>query len=251
MRVVFLLVVVFLTITRANIIDDDKTVASNKENPITPALKQRLLRLHELSAMPTVNQLLQMQQMLEEGYHDEARVIKRIKGLLVKYEQQIHSMCNQFLVSPVTESTSSSLTETVLFLMLDDHTLFLKYMTPREQHELKKAVARYRKLPWPLNKEALEDAVKMLTVARTTRDMVNRLSVMEVYHGELVETTLRKLHTIAKKRTGKLHGNREDARAELQEELEHALFQFKQVGLVDKQDMLLILGLWDYINQQE
>jgi hypothetical protein len=223
-------------------------------SPITPQLHKRLLKLQQLSAIPTVNQLLQLQVLLESGHSDEPRVIKRIRELLVKYEQQVYSMCNQFLVTRLDETTPASLVETVLFLATDDSDLYGKYMTPRERRRLKKAVERYHQLPWPLSKDALVDAVAQLSVARTLREMVTRLHAPELdMASQLIPVCLKKLHSIAKKvRIGVLDSaGKEEARLELVQEIEGALAELQQLGMMDRGHLRLILGLWDFVNERE
>lgn len=233
-------------------LDKGTIVKHGALSPITPLLYKRLLRLKQLSAIPTVNQLLQLHTLLESGHSDEPRVIKRIKELLVKYEQQVYSMCNQFLVTRLDETTPASLVETVLFLSTDDPNLYGKYMTPRERRLLKKAVERYHQLPWPLSKDALNDAVAQLSMARTLREMITRLHTPELdMASELVPFSLKKMHLIAKKM--KVDGldttGREEARLELVEEIEGALGEFQLLGIIDKAQLQLILGLWDFINE--
>jgi hypothetical protein len=179
------------------------TVAAAGPAPlVSPQLHQRLVTLQRISNdIPTVRMILVLLE--RDPAHQEPQVVKRLIKLIDSYRQQVISLTSLYVETRVTEQTSQTLTDVVLFLAQDDRSLFLRYMTRKEQRKLVVLIERYRASHWPENRQALEDVVVLLRAAKTLRDMIVRLGTpLDVRVPEtrtLVRETLSKMKQVCRR----------------------------------------------------
>ena len=190
-----------LTVLFLFVIVIDATASSSVLVP--PQLHQRLVTLQRLSNdIPTVRMILVLLE--RDPAHQEPQVVKRLVKLIDSYQQQVISLTSLYVETPVTEQTSHTLTDVVLFLAQDDCSLFLRYMTRKEQRKLVVLIERYRASHWPENRQALEDVVVLLRAAKTLRDMIVRLGTqLDTRVPEtrtLVRETLSKMKQVCRRR---------------------------------------------------
>jgi len=236
---------------------------------VSPELKRRLERVLELSDLPTARMVLRLLE--RDPQHREPQVVKRLLKGINSFQQQVLSLTNQFLQTPINEATPISLVDTVLFLVQDDVSLFQWYMTRKERGRLGKSIARYRKLYWPENQAALEDCVHLLQAAKALRDMIVRLhqGVEAVAWGEdhdsmvpqvttttldmsvletkqLTRVALRRMKTLCKQRVSAT-GDNDIASTTFTEEVDDYLSTLDAllIDRSDQQDQLaIVLALW-------
>lgn len=220
--------------------------------PVTPALQRRLERVQQLSDVPTARVILRL--LARDPTQSEPQVVKRLQKFVNDWQHQVISMTAQFLETPVTDATSTSLVDVVLFLAQDDATLFQIYMTPREQTRLSKSIKRYHSLFWPENKAILEDCIQLMRAAKTLRDMIVRMhqlseqpvstsTIMVTGTREMVRVALTRMKLLCKKRTGAPPDNA----LIFEEEVDEYLLTLDAL-LVDRQEqrdqLAIVLALW-------